>query len=138
LVENPQTSAWLSPRDRVNTVSGMKVFQYPRCGTCRKALKWLDARGIEYAAIDIVESPPSLAQLKKAHKLSGLPVTKFFNTSGQAYRDGDYKARLAKMSDAQALQELATNGKLIKRPLVIGSDFVLVGFKEDAYQQRLA
>ncbi len=115
----------------------IEVFHYPKCGTCRKALKWLDARGVEYRSIDIVDKPPPLAKLKKAHKLSGLPVAKLFNTSGQSYRQGNFKAKLTRMSDEEALQALAEDGKLIKRPLVFGDGFVLVGFRESEYEQVL-
>ena len=114
----------------------MKVYQYPRCSTCRKALKWLDEHGVEYASVDIVESPPSTTQLKKALKLSGVPVAKLFNTSGQSYRSGGYKERLPSMSEAEALAELAKDGKLIKRPLLIDGDFALVGFKQEQYESR--
>ncbi len=114
----------------------MKVFQYPRCSTCRKALKWLDAHDVAYDSIDIVEAPPSLSQLKKAWKLSGLPIAKLFNTSGQSYRQGGFKEKLQSMSEQQALEALAADGKLIKRPLVLDKDFALVGFKEGDYEER--
>ncbi len=114
----------------------MKVFQYPRCSTCRKALKWLDSHSVSYESIDIVQRPPSLAQLKQALSLSGLPVNKLFNTSGQSYRDGGFKERLQNMTQQQALAALAADGKLIKRPLVLAEDFALVGFKEADYAER--
>lgn len=110
-----------------------EVFQYPKCGTCKKALKWLDARGVAYKSVDIVEKPPTLARLKRALKQSGLPVSKLFNTSGQSYRSGGFKQKLLSMSEAQALSALAEDGKLIKRPLIFGDDFVLVGFNEASY-----
>ncbi len=75
-----------------------KIYQYPKCSTCRKALKWLDQQGIELKSIDIVESPPTLAELKRAYKLSGLPINKLFNTSGASYRDGGFKQKLQTMS----------------------------------------
>jgi arsenate reductase len=115
----------------------MKFYQYPRCSTCRKAQKWLDDHGVDVDAIDIVRSPPSRAQLEKARKLSGLGVSKLFNTSGQAYREGGYSARLKTMTDKQALSELASNGKLIKRPLLVGDGFALVGFKAEQYAEAL-
>jgi len=115
----------------------LEVYHYPKCGTCKKALKWLDARGVKVRLIDIVEKPPSLAKLKRAHKQSGLPVARLFNTSGQSYRAGNFKAKLATMTDAQALSALASDGKLIKRPLVFGDDFVLVGFREADYAAHL-
>ena len=113
----------------------MKVYQYPKCGTCRKALKWLDAHGVDYQSIDIVEKPPSKAALKQLVKRSGLPVRKWFNTSGQSYRQGGFKEKLESMSEAQAIDALAADGKLIKRPVVDGDGFVLVGFDEAAYKK---
>ncbi len=115
----------------------MLVYQYPKCGTCRKALKFLEAEGVEYQSKDIVESPPSKAALKKAFKQSGLPINKLFNTSGQSYRQGGFKEKLKTMSDEQALGALAADGKLIKRPLVIGDGFVLVGFREDNWREAM-
>ena len=115
----------------------LKVYQYPKCGTCRKALKWLDAHDIDYKSIDITQKPPSKAELKRALAQSGLPITKLFNTSGQLYREGKYKERLQTMTTAQAIDALAAQGKLIKRPLVFGNDFTLVGFDERAYAEQL-
>lgn len=115
---------------------GPTVYHYPKCSTCRKALAWLAEQGVKYEAIDIVEHPPSKAQLKAALETSGLPVKRFFNTSGQSYREGKFGERLPKLSDAQALDALAADGKLIKRPLVLGKGFVLVGFDQEAYQAR--
>jgi len=109
------------------------VYQYPKCGTCRKALKWLDARRVEYEKSDLVAAPMSLTKLKELHKRSGLPVARFFNTSGESYRAGDFKNRLSKMSDAEALAALAKDGKLVKRPIVDTGKAVLVGFDEKAY-----
>ena len=115
----------------------IEVFQYPKCGTCKKALRWLEARGVEFKTRDIVEAPPPLAKLKRALKQSGLPVAKLFNTSGQSYRQGGFKQKLPSMSEAEALAALAADGKLIKRPLLFGADFVLVGFNEADYARRL-
>lgn len=106
------------------------VYQYPKCSTCRNALKWLDAHGVEHERIDIVEAPPSKATLERVLQQSGLPIARLFNTSGQSYRDGNFKQRLPKLSTAEAL---ASDGKLIKRPLLIAPDRVLVGFDEGAY-----
>ncbi|WP_428262219.1 arsenate reductase family protein [Haliangium sp.] len=114
------------------------VYQYPKCGTCRKALAWLDARGIDYDRVDIVAAPPSRAVLARALALSGVPVRKLFNTSGQSYRQGGFKERVATMSEAEALTALAGDGKLIKRPLVIGEELALVGFREPEWAQALA
>lgn len=115
----------------------LEVFHYPKCSTCKKAIRWLEARGIEYRLVDIVEKPPSASKLKLALKQSGHPVAKFFNTSGQSYRAGGFKALLANMSEAEALGALAKDGKLIKRPLIFGDGFVLVGFREADYAARL-
>ena len=114
-----------------------KVYQYPKCSTCRKALKWLDQRGVAYEKTDLVAAPPSLATLRDLHKRSGLPVAKLFNTSGESYRSGNFKARLADMTDAAALAALAADGKLIKRPIVDAGGTVLVGFQEEAYGAAL-
>jgi arsenate reductase (glutaredoxin) len=116
----------------------LKVYQYAKCSTCRKALNWLRTQGVDFATVDIVTAPPSKQELKDVLEKSGLPIKKLFNTSGQSYRDGGFGARLPEMSDAQALSALAEDGKLIKRPLVIGKDFALVGFDEKAYRARLA
>ena len=113
----------------------MRVYEYANCGTCKKALKWLDAHGIEYATVPIVDKPPSKAALKKLWKRSGLPIKRFFNTSGKSYREGGFGKKLATMSDDDALAALAADGKLIKRPLVDGGQFVLVGFKEAEYRE---
>jgi len=113
------------------------VYQYPKCETCRKALKWLDAQGVAYAAIDLVAAPPSEATLRTLWQRSGLPIARFFNTSGQSYRDGGFKDRLATLSDDAALAALAADGKLIKRPLVDGGDFTLVGFRAPEWSERL-
>ena len=115
----------------------LEVFHYPKCGTCKKALKWLDAHGAEYRLVDIVQKPPAMSKLKLALKQSELPVAKFFNTSGESYRAGNFKAKLASMSDQEALSALANDGKLIKRPLIFGDGFVLVGFREADYTARL-
>jgi arsenate reductase len=114
-----------------------KLFHYPGCSTCKKARKWLDAHGIAVEAIDIVEHPPSRRQLETALRLSGLPVRKLFNTSGQSYREGGWRDRLPASTQAQALAALAADGKLIKRPLLLGDGFALVGFRESEYAERL-
>jgi arsenate reductase len=113
------------------------AYQYPKCSTCRKALKWLDAKGVAYDKVDLVARPPALQTLRDLHRRSGLPVAKLFNTSGESYRAGNFKARLATMTEAQALAALAADGKLIKRPIVDDGKVVLVGFDEAAYGARL-
>lgn len=113
-----------------------KVYAYSKCSTCRKALAFLDKRGVSVEPVDIVTAPPSKAELAKIQKLAGVPLKKMFNTSGQSYREGRFGERLATMTDSQALDALARDGKLIKRPLVVGKDFALVGFDEAAYKKR--
>jgi arsenate reductase len=114
----------------------LKVYHYAKCSTCRKARAFLDKKGVEYEAVDIVLEPPSQKQLKDAMKKSGLPIKKMFNTSGQSYRDGKFGERLPNLSEGEALAALAADGKLIKRPLVLGDDFALVGFDEPTYRAR--
>jgi len=116
----------------------LMVYHYPKCSTCRKALAWLDARKVPHERVDIVATPPSKAELRRALKLSGLPVKKLFNTSGQSYREGRFGERLASMSEAEAIDALAADGKLIKRPLVLAEDFALVGFDAAAYRERFS
>lgn len=114
----------------------IEVFHYPKCSTCRKALKWLEEQGIEHTRIDIVERPPSKTKLAQAKRLAGVELRKLFNTSGQSYKAGNWKDRIATTSEADALAALAADGKLIKRPLVIGEDFALIGFKPEAWAER--
>ena len=114
-----------------------KLYQYPRCSTCRKAIKWLDERGVPYEDTDLVASPPSLPALRDLHRRSGLPLARFFNTSGESYRAGGFKDRLKTMSESQALAALAADGKLVKRPIVDSGKSVLVGFDEKAYARAL-
>lgn len=114
-----------------------KVFQYPKCSTCRKALKWLDEHDVAYDKTDLVATPPDARTLADLHRRSGLPVSKLFNTSGESYRAGNWKARLAALSDAEAMTALAADGKLIKRPIVDTGTKVLIGFDEAAYRATL-
>lgn len=111
------------------------VYEYAKCSTCRNALKWLDKKGVAYKAIPIVDKPPSEAELKRLIEKSGLPIAKFFNTSGLVYREMNLGTKLATMTDAAKLKLLASNGKLIKRPLVVTGGDVLVGFKEPEYKK---
>jgi arsenate reductase len=111
----------------------VKVYHYSKCSTCRKALKWLDGHGVRYESVDIVTAPPKKAELARALK-SGLPLKKLFNTSGQSYREGEWGDKLGKVTEAQALEALASDGKLIKRPFILSGDTVLVGFDEAAYK----
>ena len=115
----------------------LKFICYPKCSTCQKARKWLDENNIEYEFRDIKLDNPSLEELSAWHKLSGLPLKKFFNTSGLLYKSMELKTKLPNMTDEEMLALLATDGMLVKRPLAIGDDFVLVGFKEAEWTERL-
>lgn len=108
----------------------MLFICYPKCSTCQKAGKWLDEHGVAYTQRHIVEENPTYEELKKWHALSGLPLKKFFNTSGMLYKEMKLKDKLPTMSEDEQLQLLATNGMLVKRPLAVTDDMVLVGFKE--------
>lgn len=111
---------------------------YPRCSTCKKATRWLDERGIAYDYRDIVADNPTAAELAAWHERSDLPVRRLFNASGKVYREQNLKARLdAGMSDEECYELLSTNGMLVKRPLLVGDDFVLVGFREGEWEERL-
>ena len=115
----------------------IKYICYPKCTTCQKAKKWLDDNKIEYKLRDIKEENPNIEELSAWHKMSGLPLKKFFNTSGLLYKSMELKDRLPTMSEEEQLKLLSTDGMLIKRPLVIGEDFVLVGFKESEWSEKL-
>jgi len=114
----------------------VRVYQYPKCSTCRKALAFLERNGVDYESIDITAKPPSRRELQRALELAGVPIKKLFNTSGQSYRDGNFGERLKTLSEAQAFEALGADGKLIKRPLVFGDDFALIGFDEKVYAKR--
>ena len=113
------------------------VYCYDRCTTCKKALAWLDEKGIEYNLIDIVKNNPSKTKLKRYHKMSGLPLKKFFNTSGKQYREMGLSQKLKDLPQDEQFMLLASDGMLVKRPLLVGDDFVLVGFKEAAWEDKL-
>ena len=113
----------------------LKFICYPKCTTCQKAKKWLDDNKIEYELRDIKEDNPSLEELSKWYKMSGLPLKKFFNTSGLLYKSLELKDKLPTMTDEEQLPLLSTNGMLVKRPLLIGDSFVLVGFKEKEWEE---
>ena len=108
---------------------------YPKCTTCQKAKKWLDDNKIEYELRDIKEDKPSFEELTAWYEKSGLPLKKFFNTSGLLYKSMELKDKLPTMSDEEQLKLLSTDGMLVKRPLVIYKDFVLVGFKEKEWKE---
>ena len=115
----------------------IKFICYPKCTTCRKAMKWLDDHNIAYELRDIKTENPTLEELNEWHKISGLPLKKFFNTSGLLYKSMDLKNKLASATENQMLELLATDGMLVKRPLLITDEIVLVGFKEDEYKKLL-
>ena len=111
--------------------------EYPRCSTCKKAKKWLDDHGVEYTDRKIVEQNPTAEELRAWHQRSGLPVKRFVNTSGQLYRSENLKDRLPGMSEEEIYALLATNGMLVKRPVLVGESFVLTGFKESEWMEAL-
>lgn len=112
--------------------------EYPKCTTCKKAKKWLDEHGIEYADRHIVEEAPTAEELKEWHERSELPLRRFFNTSGMKYRELGIKAKLdAGMTDDEAYALLATDGMLVKRPIIVTENTVLTGFREPAWEEAL-
>lgn len=115
----------------------VKFICYPKCTTCQKAKKWLDDNGVEYEIRDIKADNPTLDELKKWYALSGLPLKKFFNTSGLLYKSMALKDKIPTMSENEMLSLLATDGMLVKRPLLVSDDFVLVGFKEAEWKAKL-
>lgn len=117
----------------------MKILfvEYPKCSTCKKAKKWLEEHGVDFEDRHIVENNPTVQELKEWHEKSGLPLKRFFNTSGQIYRQNNIKDRLPEMTEEEQYELLATNGMLVKRPVIVGEDFVLVGFKEKEYEEKL-
>ena len=110
---------------------------YPKCTTCQKAKKWLDDNKVKYKLRDIKEDNPNFEELTDWYKMSGLPLKKFFNTSGLLYKSMELKDKLPTMSEEEQLKLLSTDGMLVKRPLVVGNDFVLVGFKENEWSEKL-
>ena len=115
----------------------MKFICYPKCTTCKKAEKWLDDNGIGYEMRDIKTDNPTYDELNEWYNLSGLPLKKFFNTSGLLYKSMNLKEKLPTMSESEMLKLLSSDGMLVKRPLLIGDDFVLVGFKESEWEEKL-
>ena len=111
------------------------VLEYPRCSTCKKALQWLRDNGVAFEDRHIVEQNPAQQELTEWYHKSGLPLKRFFNTSGNLYKEQGLKDKLPGMSEEEQLALLATNGMLVKRPLVVGDDFVLVGFKEAEWER---
>lgn len=115
----------------------MLFIWYEKCTTCKKAKKWLDDNGISYTARRIKEENPTKEELKEWHKRSGLPLKRFFNTSGMLYKELNLKAQLPDMTEEEQLELLATDGMLVKRPLVVGDDFAFPGFKEGEWEKRM-
>ena len=113
----------------------MLFIEYPKCSTCQKAKKWLDEHEITYTDRHIVEQNPSYEELKEWHEKSGLPLKKFFNTSGLLYKEMKLKDRLPEMSGDEQLKLLATNGMLVKRPLIVDGSTVITGFKEKEWSE---
>ena len=115
----------------------LKVYCYSRCTTCKKALKWLEDHGIEHTVIDIKSEHPDEKTLWKYYAVSGLPLKRFFNTSGQIYRDMELSKKLPAMSEDEQFALLSTDGMIVKRPLLVGDSFVLTGFKEAEWVEKL-
>lgn len=111
------------------------AYLYPRCGTCRKAKKWLEERGIPFREIHIVENPPGKEEIRELWQKSGQPLKAFFNTSGEKYRELNLKERLPGMSEEEQLELLASDGKLLKRPILTDGEQVTVGFREDLFDR---
>ena len=113
----------------------LKFICYPKCTTCQKAQKWLDDNNIEYELRDIKHNNPTFEELTQWHKKSGLSLKKFFNTSGLLYKSLELKTKLPNMTEDEMLKLLAADGMLVKRPILVGDDFVLVGFKETEWRE---
>ena len=115
----------------------VKVYCYSRCTTCKKALKWLDENKIEYEQIDLKESHPDENMLRELHEKSGLPLKKFFNTSGKIYKEMELSKKLPNMSEDEQFKILASDGMIVKRPLLITDKKILTGFKESEWEEAL-
>lgn len=116
----------------------LTIYHYPNCSTCKQAIAWLKANGNAFTAIDLVAHPPTRTVLERVQKLANVPLKKMFNISGVSYREGDWKTKLPELTDTQALDALAADGKLIKRPLLVGDGIALVGFDVAEWQRALA
>ncbi len=114
-----------------------QYVEYPKCSTCSKARKWLEKNQIAFESRDITANNPTKEELILWHEKSGLPLTKFFNTSGLLYREQNLKEKIKVMTVEEMVESLSTNGMLVKRPILVGDDFVLVGFKEEEWKKRL-
>ena len=115
----------------------MLFVEYPKCTTCKKAKKWLDDHGISYEDRNIKEANPSADELRQWHEKSGLPLKRFFNTSGMLYREMELKDKLQSMSEEEQYRLLAEDGMLVKRPIIATEDAVLVGFREKEWEEKL-
>jgi len=115
----------------------MLFVEYPKCTTCQRAKAFLDAHGVNYIDRHIKEDRPTLEELREWHRRSGLPLKKFFNTSGLLYKSLGLKDKLPQMTEEEQLELLASDGMLVKRPVLVGEDFLLVGFKEDQWAENL-
>lgn len=115
----------------------MLFVQYPKCSTCQKAKKWLDSHGISYEDRHIAENNPSKEELKEWYERSGLPLKRFFNTSGLKYKELQLKERLPEMTEEEQLELLATDGMLVKRPVIVTEHVILTGFKEAEWEEKL-
>lgn len=115
----------------------MLFIEYPKCTTCKKAKKWLDDNGISYTDRHIKEKNPTVDELKEWHKKSGLPLKRFFNTSGNLYKELQLKDKLSAMTEEEQYKLLATDGMLVKRPVIVTEDVVLTGFKESEWAEKL-
>lgn len=115
----------------------MLFIEYPKCTTCQRAKKWLDDNKIEYTDRHIVENNPTYDELKKWYETSGLPIKKFFNTSGLLYKSMNLREKLPEMTEDEMLKLLATNGMLVKRPLIVDEKFILTGFREAEWKERI-
>lgn len=115
----------------------MLFLEYPKCSTCKKAKNWLESNGVEFEDRHIVENNPTADELKAWYEKSGFPLKKFFNTSGLKYKELGLKEKLPNMTEEEQINLLATDGMLVKRPLAIGDDFVLIGFKEAQWAEKL-
>ena len=112
-----------------------KIYQYPSCSTCRKAIKYLNEKNLEYSSCHLVEETPKFEELKELYEKSGLPIKKFFNTSGLKYKEMGLKDKVPHLTDEEALELLSSDGMLIKRPILTNGAKVLVGFKEDEWNE---
>ncbi len=115
----------------------IKVYCYSKCSTCKKALKWLDEKKVKYELIDLKENNPDEKTLREYHKQSGLPLKRFFNTSGMIYREMELSKKLPDMSEDEQFKLLASDGMLVKRPMLVTDKTVLTGFKESEWEKVL-